>query len=197
MPSTTYLMRGPRVAIRHVTEQDHAELGALSRQSTGLHRPWVPEREMTGEAFTEYLARFEQPGHEGLLICLCGTGEIVGAVNINNIVRGTLQNGTLGYVAYSSTTGRGYMTEGLGLVVRYAFGELGLHRLEADIQPGNTRSARLVARLGFRLEGHSPAFQFIDGAWRDHDRWALTAEMPPAAPPVAEGDFNGSSDEHC
>lgn len=191
MPSATYLLRGPRVAIRHVTVQDRAELAALSRQSTGLHGPWMPQREMTPEAFTRYLSRFEQPSHEGLLICLCDTGEIAGAVNINNIVRGALQNGTLGYVAYSSTTGRGYMTEGLGLVVRYAFDELGLHRLEANIQPGNTRSARLVARLGFRLEGHSPAFQFIDGAWRDHDRWALTAEMSPAAPPVGEGDRNG------
>lgn len=109
------------------------------------------------------------------MICLNSSGEIAGSVNINNIVRGSLQSGSLGYAAYADTAGRGYMTEGLGLVVRHAFGELGLHRLEADIQPGNDRSARLVARLGFRREGHSPAFQFIDGEWRDHDRWALTA----------------------
>ena len=71
------------------------------------------------------------------------------------------------------------MTDGLGLVLRHAFEELGLHRLEADIQPGNTRSSRLVERLGFRLEGHSPAFQFVDGAWRDHDRWAVVLPAPP------------------
>jgi ribosomal-protein-alanine N-acetyltransferase len=165
------------VAIRHVTLDDHAELTARTRESADLHRPWVPQRETTEEAFAEYLARIEQPAHEGFVICLLETGEIVGAVNINNIVRGTLQSGTLGYVAYASTTGRGYMTEGLGLVIRYAFGELGLHRLEANIQPANVRSARLAERLGFRHEGHSPAFQFIRGAWRDNDRWAITREM--------------------
>jgi [ribosomal protein S5]-alanine N-acetyltransferase len=178
MASATFLLRGSRVAIRYVTGDDYSELGELTRQSKELHRPWVPHRETTPEAFAEYLTRFEQPTHEGFVICLCRTGGIVGAVNVNNIVRGTLQSGTLGYVAFSCTTGRGYMTEGLGLVMRYAFEELGLHRLEANIQPANTRSSKLVERLGFRHEGHSPAFQFIDGQWRDHDRWAVTAPPP-------------------
>lgn len=185
------------MAIRYVADDDYAELTALTRESSGLHRPWVPPRETTPEAFAEYLARCERPTHEGFVICRCdggagtGTGleddrgpagcsghahRIVGAVNINNIVRGSLQCGALGYVSYASTTGRGYMTEGLGLVIRHAFEELGLHRLEANIQPGNVRSSRLVERLGFRREGHSPAFQLIDGEWRDHDRWAITSQ---------------------
>lgn len=171
------LARGPRVQVRHPVSDDHGELTALTRQSAGLHGPWVPQRETTPEAFAAYLARIGQPTHEGFVICLRGTGEIVGSVNINNIVRGSLQSGSLGYVAYASTTGRGYMTEGLGLVIRYAFEELGLHRLEANIQPGNTRSSGLVERLGFRCEGHSPAFQLIDGEWRGHDRWAITAPL--------------------
>lgn len=104
------------------------------------------------------------------------TGAIVGGVNINNIVRGTLQSGTLGYTAYASTTGHGYMAEGLGLLIQHAFGELGLHRLEANIQPDNTQSLALVKRLGFEREGYSTAFQFINGEWRDHERWAITAE---------------------
>jgi ribosomal-protein-alanine N-acetyltransferase len=69
------------------------------------------------------------------------------------------------------------MGEGLGLVLRYAFGPMGLHRLEANIQPGNEASIGLVRGAGFRLEGFSPDFLHIDGAWRDHERWAVTTEM--------------------
>ncbi|WP_425508093.1 GNAT family N-acetyltransferase [Streptomyces bathyalis] len=180
------------MAVRHVTHDDYAELTARTRESAEMYRPWIPQREATPETFAEYIARCGGPTHEGFVICLCDTGggtaedtgaagcsghahRIVGAVNINNIVRGTLQCGALGYVSYASTTGRGYMTEGLGLVIRHAFDEMGLHRLEANIQPGNVRSSRLVERLGFRREGHSPAFQLIDGEWRDHDRWAITS----------------------
>ncbi|WP_312018556.1 GNAT family protein [Streptomyces sp. I05A-00742] len=164
------------MAVRHVVRRDFDELAALARESAGMLGRWLGAREHTVEEFEGYLERLEQPTHEGFVICLRGTGAIVGGVNINNIVRGALRSGTLGYTAYASTTGRGYMTEGLGLVIRLAFGRMELHRLEANIQPDNTASLRLVERLGFRREGYSPAFQFIDGEWRDHERWAITAD---------------------
>ena len=70
----------------------------------------------------------------------------------------------------------GYMAEGLGLALRRAFTDLGLHRLEANIQPVNDRSIALVRSAGFRLEGYSPRFLKIAGRWRDHERWAITVE---------------------
>ncbi|MER5777607.1 GNAT family protein [Streptomyces sp. NPDC002039] len=176
MPTTSHLLQGPRVAIRHVRREDFEERAALARASVEMTQRWLGVREQTEEAFDDYLAQLEQPTHEGFVICLLGTGEIVGGANIKNIVRGTLQTGCLAYTAYVSTTGHGYMTEGLRLVLRHAFDELELHRLEANIQPDNTPSLNLVKRLGFRREGYSAAFQFLNGAWRDHERWAVTAE---------------------
>jgi ribosomal-protein-alanine N-acetyltransferase len=68
------------------------------------------------------------------------------------------------------------MRSGLVRLIAIAFEDHGLHRLEANIQPANERSQALVKSLGFRLEGYSPRYLFIDGAWRDHDRFAITRE---------------------
>jgi ribosomal-protein-alanine N-acetyltransferase len=68
------------------------------------------------------------------------------------------------------------MTEGIELVLHHAFGALGLHRLEANIQPNNAASIALAKGAGFRLEGFSPRYLKIDGHWRDHERWAIVAE---------------------
>jgi ribosomal-protein-alanine N-acetyltransferase len=68
------------------------------------------------------------------------------------------------------------MSEGIQLVLRHSFGALGLHRLEANIQPGNEPSIALARGAGFRLEGFSPRYLKIDGKWRDHERWAILAE---------------------
>ncbi|HEX4812427.1 MAG TPA: GNAT family protein [Nonomuraea sp.] len=173
----TYLAEGPRVGIRRISRRDRAEFVAVNQASADFLSRWMPgEPITTPEAFDAYIARFDLPAHEGFLICRLDTGAIAGRVHINDIVRGSHQTGTLGYCAYAATAGRGYMTEGVRLLVRYAFDELGLHRLEANIQPGNTPSLNLIKRVGFRREGYSPSFQYVNGAWRDHERWAITAE---------------------
>jgi ribosomal-protein-alanine N-acetyltransferase len=97
-------------------------------------------------------------------------------VNISEIIPSPHLRATVGYGVFAPSARQGYMTEGLTLIQRLAFGELGLHRLEADIQPDNYRSKRLVERVGFTREGVSPRFVLIDGTWRDHERWALVAD---------------------
>ncbi|MFF7729532.1 GNAT family N-acetyltransferase [Streptomyces sp. NPDC008001] len=167
-----------RVVLRPVTPEDGPEFTRLVRDSADLHHPWL-SMPTTADGFAEYAATLDGEQRVGLLVCLRDTGRMAGFININNIARGRFQCGALGYGAFAPAAGRGLMSEGLGLVLRHAFGPLGLHRLEANIQPGNAASQALVKRQGFRLEGFSPAFLFIDGAWRDHERWAITADMVP------------------
>ncbi len=112
-----------------------------------------------------------------MVVCFKERADLVGMININGIVRGPYQRGVLGYAAFLPYAGRGYMSTGVALAVHYAFDQLRLHRVEADIQPGNTASLRLVRQLGFRKEGVSPGFIKIDGVWCDHERWAITREM--------------------
>ena len=165
-----------RVVLRPVAAGDQDEFLALARASVGLHHPWY-SMPMTPEEFQAYLARYDRPGTEGFLICLRDGGAIAGVVTVDSIVRGRFQSATLSYAAFAPAAGRGYMSEGLALVLEYAFQDLRLHRLEANIQPANQASLRLIRRLGFRQEGYSPDMLFIDGAWRDHERWAITREM--------------------
>ncbi|GGX72284.1 GNAT family N-acetyltransferase [Streptomyces minutiscleroticus] len=173
-----YLAVGPRVAVRPFTLDDGAEFTARARESKALHHPWLFPPQ-SAEAYAEYARRLiEDPARAGFLVCERDGGAIAGFVNVNNIVRGAFQCGALGYGAFAHAAGRGLMREGLGLVVEHAFGPLGLHRLEINVQPGNAASVALARSAGFRLEGYSPDFLYIDGAWRDHERWALTADMP-------------------
>jgi ribosomal-protein-alanine N-acetyltransferase len=156
------------------TQQRRDEfLSAVARSQT-LHRHWAsPPR--TVEAFTAYLRRLTQPSHVGYWV-RTAENELAGVININEIVRGTFRSGYLGYYAFVPHQGRGDMTAGLQAVISRAFRVLRLHRLEANIQSDNEPSRRLVQRLGFRQEGFSPRYLKAAGRWRDHERWALTAE---------------------
>ncbi|MFD7992324.1 GNAT family N-acetyltransferase [Streptomyces mexicanus] len=172
-----YLAAGPRVGIRPFTQEDGPEFTARVRESRDLHRPWLFPPD-TAEAYAAYAGRLiDDPAKAGFLVCEKTGGDIAGFININNIVRGAFQSGALGYGAFAHAAGRGLMKEGLDLVIAHAFGPMELHRLEINVQPGNTASIALARSCGFRLEGYSPDMLHIDGAWRDHERWALTAEM--------------------
>ncbi|MFC0865841.1 GNAT family N-acetyltransferase [Sphaerimonospora cavernae] len=165
-----------RVVLRPIAYRDRDEFLGLVRASVDLHHPWMT-LPATSEEFRAYVDRFDHVTGQGLLICVRETGAMAGVVNINSIIRGRLQSASVGYAAFAPFAGRGYMSEGLSLVLRYAFQRLRLHRLEAQIQPGNHASITLVRRLGFRYEGCSPELLFINGAWRDHERWAITTSM--------------------
>ena len=148
-------------------------LAAVCR-SRKLHSHWAaPPR--TAEAFDAYMRRLETDTNFGYWV-LTADDELAGVINISEIVRGNFQSGYLGYYAFTPYNGRGHMSRGMCAVLAHAFRDLRLHRLEANIQPANEASRRLVERLGFRLEGLSPRYLKIAGRWRDHEHWAITAE---------------------
>jgi ribosomal-protein-alanine N-acetyltransferase len=168
-------MAGVRVTLLKPTTGWSARFLAAARRSRRLHGRWV-SAPSTPAAYRAYLRRLRRPTHQGYLVCLRGSQELVGVVNISEIVRGVLRSGYLGYYVFRPHERAGLMTEAVALVVRDAFRRLRLHRLEANVQPGNRASIRLVRRLGFRREGYSPRYLKIQGRWRDHERWTLLAD---------------------
>lgn len=164
-----------RVRLREPVAADRAEFLAVVRDSRRFHRPWVSPP-ADGAGFAAYLKRCARDDFEGRFLCRADDGRIAGVFNLSQIVRGNFRNAYLGYWVGAEFAGQGYMTAGLRLVLGEAFGKLRLHRVEANVQPGNLASLRLAERCGFRREGFSPRYLKIRGRWRDHERWAITAE---------------------
>ena len=166
----------PRVRLVRPSAEDAAECIEAFRESRHFHYPWVNAPCDMG-AWRTYLERLEREDEAGFLIRRIHDGRLCGVANLNVIVYEALCSAYLSYYAVAAMAGRGYMKEGLRLVIDHAFHELGLHRLEANIQPGNENSVRFVESLGFECEGYSPRFLRINGRWRDHERWALRADQ--------------------
>ena len=166
---------GDRVLIREPRSEDVPEFIDRVRASVALHRGLAAPPGHTA-AFDAYLARCRDEDFVGTLVCRRDDGRILGVANLSEIVRGPFQNAFLGYYAFSGGTGRGWMTEGVHLLVDHAFHDLELHRVEANVQPENGPSIALLRRLGFSREGFSPRYLKIAGRWRDHERWAILAE---------------------
>ena len=170
-------VRAPRTFIRPIRAADRRELLALAQDGRDFHMPWI-RAPLTAHTFKIYLRRTEREDHEGHAICRRDTGEIVGVVNVNNILRGSMLSASVAYYVAQGHARKGYMREGLLQVKEHAFRRLGLHRLEANIQPGNAASIALVRSCGFVCEGVSVGFLYIDGAWRDHERWVAVDARP-------------------
>lgn len=147
----------------------------LNRQSIRFYRG-LASAMLDPKRFTAYVERCRLSNFEGLLVCRSHDEAIVGCVNLSEIVRGPFQSAYMGYQVFAPFARQGYMTAALPLVLRHAFGRLKLHRVEANIQPVNVASIRLVRRAGFEREGYSPRYLKIGGRWRDHERWAMTRE---------------------
>lgn len=156
------------IILRKAKFDDLDEVKELYEQSISLHNPWV-------FAPQDYTAFLNQENR--YFVCSAENEKIVGAFNISGIVRGYFQSAYLGYEAFYPYQGKGYMSKGITLLLQEAFEGLNLHRLEANIQPENLASIRLVSKAGFIKEGFSKNYLNVGGlGWKDHERWAIANE---------------------
>lgn len=169
------LGRGDRVCLRKLHSEDQGAFLAMVAASKALHHPWIiPPVDEAG--FRALVARGGAAGFVSLVGWRNDDSSLVAVVNLSEIVRGGFQNAYCGFYANAAAAGQGLTRETLELALTHAFSGEGLHRVEANVQPTNGPSLALVRRVGFRHEGFSPRYLHIDGAWRDHERFAITAE---------------------
>ena len=164
-----------RVWLRPPSTEDAEEFVARMRASRKLHSPWIRMPQSAAE-YAAYVERSRRETNAYYLACRRNDDAIVGFLNVSEIIRGKLQSAFLGYGAVAEFAGRGYLAEATRLLLKEAFTRLRLHRLEANIQPGNLASIVLAERCGFVYEGFSPKYLKVGGRWCDHERWAITRE---------------------
>jgi [ribosomal protein S5]-alanine N-acetyltransferase len=190
----------PRLILRPLSADDRDEWIRVHRVSAAEFAAWGPQKplEQSIEQFFEFsLDRARSRAADGTRASLvarlhdhrpgnAAEGPLVGLFNLNNIVRGVFQNADAGWSVSTDAAGRGLGTEGVLGLLDLAFGDparggLGLHRVQANVQPGNLASIRLAQKCGFRREGIGLRMLKIAGDWRDHINFAkLSDEHAPA-----------------
>lgn len=140
--------------------------------------PHAPDPTTDRDAFTARCSQRDRDRQSGVgyAFGLFVENALAGEVNLNNVVRGALQTGTIGYWIDQNRAGRSYVAEGVVVAMRYAFEELGLHRIEICIVPRNRNSHRVMEKLAIRDEGTAQRFLEINGVWEDHVRYGITVE---------------------
>ncbi len=136
-----------------------------------------PERNSAAE-FRRTLGRMRAAARIGAMLPFLITygDEVVGQMSASNIIRGALRSCSVGYWVDARVAGRGIAPTGLALIIDHCLTEVRLHRVEVNIRPENAASLRVAEKLGLRREGYHERFLDIDGAWRDHLTFAITAE---------------------
>ncbi|MCW3479621.1 GNAT family N-acetyltransferase [Neisseriaceae bacterium JH1-16] len=144
-----------------------------------LRDEWYFSEISAGLRLRQYQRDAEEGRGVAFLLTLKGVPErVIGQITLSQIVRGVFLAAYLGYKVDAAHQGQGLMREALEVVLAFAFDTLRLHRIMANYQPDNERSARLLERCGFVIEGKAHDYLFLNGAWRDHVLTALTNPDP-------------------
>lgn len=168
-------LSGETIYLRYPGAKDFEEFFQMAKRSAKFHRGLIKMARSKAE-FDIYLERSSKPENECFLICRKSDDAIGGTITLSQIFYGPFQNAYLGYGLGVDFTGQGLMTEAVKVILRHAFTNLKLHRVEANVQPENTPSIAVLRRCGFTKEGFSRKYLKIGGRWRDHERWAIIRE---------------------
>jgi len=180
-PKAHPTLQTARLILRLPSEHDVPALIRYYRENAERFAPTSPARpagyhdEASWRSrIGEYRSEFERDQSLRFFLFDSATDrKVLGAVSFTNFIRGPLQGCNLGYALCGSCEGQGLMFEALTPAIRYVFDELSMHRIMAGHLPENERSARLLKRLGFEIEGLAKEFLMINGQWRDHVMTAL------------------------
>jgi [ribosomal protein S5]-alanine N-acetyltransferase len=174
------LVSSARLGLRHPVPEDYPAWASLRAQSRDFLMPWEPawlDDELSRTAFRRRLRLYARAirAEEAypFFIIRKSDRRLIGGLTLSNIRRGVTQSCALGYWIGQPYAGQGYMTEAVNSIVRFAFGPLGLHRLEAATLLANEASRQLLRRCGFAEEGRARRYLKINGAWQDHILYAL------------------------
>ncbi len=176
-----------RVGLRPLRLRDAGQWSALRLRNEAWLAPWEPSspypwrQRHSRSAYLSMVNVLRAQGRQGtaLPFGVLYDDVLVGQLTVSNVVRGVLRSAHVGYWIDQQHAGRGVTTTALALVVDHCFGPVGLHRVQADIRPENLASRRVVEKLGFRQEAFYVRYLDIDGAYRDHLGFAVTAEDVP------------------
>lgn len=176
---------GRRVMLRPLAPGDFTAFSDVRRRSGRWLTDWEPLRPMASsdpaentDAFERRCALRERERAAGnaYTFGIFVDSVLCGEINLNGVMRGSMQSATIGYWIDRARAGHGYVPEAVVVLTRFAFEQLRLHRLEICIIPRNANSLRVVQKLGWRYEGRAERFLEINGVWEDHDRFAMTSE---------------------
>ncbi|MBA3020614.1 GNAT family N-acetyltransferase [Propionicimonas sp.] len=160
--------------LRPLRSGDAAELAELLTRNRDFLTPWEPLRPESfftpagQEAVVADNLNRQEAGTMHCLVIMDETGALAGRINLNNIVRGPFQSASMGYWLSASAGGQGRATAAVAEMVRIAFTNLGLHRLEAGTIPENLRSQAVLRRNAFEQFGYAPSYLQIAGRYQDH-----------------------------
>ncbi len=164
-----------RLSLRILLPEDAGILQAYLLENRLHLAPWEPLRdeeyfslEQCRQRLISSLQNMEAGTALQLAVFAAGSPEMIGICHFNNVVRGVFLACHLGYAIAGKHEGKGYMLEAVQAGIAHMFGQAGLHRVMANHVPGNTRSARLLQKLGFEREGYARAYLKINGRWQDH-----------------------------